>query len=69
MTAAMLGWPQATCASKVEMAAGGRALDVTCEVDGGLQVLTQHVCGLGGQTGREGEERFELKLKRTCTCS
>jgi electron transfer flavoprotein beta subunit len=37
MLAAMLGWPQATFASKVEIA-GGKA-QVTREVDGGLQTL------------------------------
>ncbi|NBB14769.1 electron transfer flavoprotein subunit beta/FixA family protein [Caulobacter sp. SLTY] len=37
MLSALLGWPQATFASKVEVA-GGKAT-VTREVDGGLQVL------------------------------
>src|SRR5690606_2302449 len=37
MLAALLGWPQATFASKVEIA-GGKAT-VTREVDGGLQTL------------------------------
>jgi len=37
MLAALLGWPQATFASKVEVADGG--LHVTREVDGGLQTL------------------------------
>jgi electron transfer flavoprotein beta subunit len=37
MLSALLGWPQATFASKVEIA-GGKAT-VTREVDGGLQVL------------------------------
>lgn len=40
MLAAMLGWPQATFASKVEIeAAAGRAR-VTREVDGGLETLS-----------------------------
>jgi electron transfer flavoprotein beta subunit len=37
MLAALLGWPQATFASKIEIA-GGKAV-VTREVDGGLQTL------------------------------
>jgi electron transfer flavoprotein beta subunit len=37
MLAALLGWPQATFASKVEIE--GEALTVTREVDGGLQTL------------------------------
>jgi electron transfer flavoprotein beta subunit len=38
MLAALLGWPQGTFASKVEV--GDGSLDVTREVDGGLQTLT-----------------------------
>jgi electron transfer flavoprotein beta subunit len=38
MLAALLGWPQGTFASKVEVADGG--LEVTREVDGGLQTLS-----------------------------
>jgi electron transfer flavoprotein beta subunit len=37
MLAALLGWPQGTFASKVELSDGG--LEVTREVDGGLQTL------------------------------
>ena len=37
MLAALLGWPQGTFASKVELADGG--LSVTREVDGGLQTV------------------------------
>ncbi len=37
MLAALLGWPQATFASKVELTATART--VTREVDGGLQTL------------------------------
>src|SRR5262245_48195625 len=37
MLAALLGWPQATFASKVKIAAG--AAEVTREVDGGLETL------------------------------
>lgn len=38
MLAALLGWPQATFASKVELADGG--VNVTREVDGGLETLS-----------------------------
>lgn len=38
MLAALLGWPQATFASKLEVEAGGARAHVTREVDGGLQV-------------------------------
>ena len=37
MLAGLLGWPQATYASKLEFAPGGKSLRVTREVDGGLQ--------------------------------
>ncbi|MGH7819133.1 MAG: electron transfer flavoprotein subunit beta/FixA family protein [Candidatus Binatia bacterium] len=37
MLAEMLGWPQATFASKVELAADQKSLKVTREVDGGLE--------------------------------
>ncbi len=40
MLAALLGWGQGTFASKVEMADG--TVDVTREVDGGLQTVTLH---------------------------
>ncbi|MDB5589770.1 electron transfer flavoprotein subunit beta/FixA family protein [Enterovirga sp.] len=38
MLAALLGWPQGTFASKIEIGEG--SVDVTREVDGGLQTLT-----------------------------
>jgi electron transfer flavoprotein beta subunit len=38
MLAALLGWPQGTFASKIELADG--KADVTREIDGGLQTLT-----------------------------
>jgi electron transfer flavoprotein beta subunit len=38
MLAALLGWPQATFASKIEVS--GEAISVTREVDGGLQTLS-----------------------------
>jgi electron transfer flavoprotein beta subunit len=39
MLAELLGWPQATFASKVELAADQKSMQVTREVDGGLEVL------------------------------
>jgi len=39
MLADMLGWPQATFASKVEISADQKALTVTREVDGGLETI------------------------------
>ncbi|KAK9906710.1 hypothetical protein WJX75_006562 [Coccomyxa subellipsoidea] len=39
MLAALLSWPQATFASKVELEAGERKAVVTREVDGGLETL------------------------------
>jgi electron transfer flavoprotein beta subunit len=42
MLAALLGWPQATFASKVKISGGpnGKAADVTREVDGGLETIS-----------------------------
>jgi electron transfer flavoprotein beta subunit len=39
MLAALLGWPQATFASKVELAADQKSARVTREVDGGLETV------------------------------
>jgi electron transfer flavoprotein beta subunit len=39
MLAALMGWPQATFASKLELVAGASHVLVTREVDGGLQTL------------------------------
>jgi electron transfer flavoprotein beta subunit len=39
MLAEMLGWPQATFASKIELAADQKTMQVTREVDGGLEVI------------------------------
>jgi electron transfer flavoprotein beta subunit len=39
MLADLLGWPQATFASKVELADDQKSAQVTREVDGGLEVL------------------------------
>jgi electron transfer flavoprotein beta subunit len=40
MLAALLGWPQATFASKVELAADQKSAQVVREVDGGLETLS-----------------------------
>lgn len=40
MLAEMLDWPQATFASKVELAGDQKSMQVTREVDGGLEVLS-----------------------------
>jgi len=39
MLAELLGWPQATFASKVELAADQKSMTVTREVDGGLETV------------------------------
>jgi electron transfer flavoprotein beta subunit len=39
MLAELLGWPQATFASKVELAGDGKSAKVTREVDGGLETI------------------------------
>jgi electron transfer flavoprotein beta subunit len=39
MLAELLGWPQATFASKIELGADGKSGKVTREVDGGLETL------------------------------
>ncbi|MGH7899172.1 MAG: electron transfer flavoprotein subunit beta/FixA family protein, partial [Candidatus Binatia bacterium] len=39
MLAELLGWPQATFASKVELAGDQKSMQVTREVDGGLEVI------------------------------
>lgn len=40
MLADLLGWPQATFASKIELAGDQKSMQVTREVDGGLEVLS-----------------------------
>ena len=42
MLAELLGWPQATFASKVELAGDQKSATVTREVDGGLETLELH---------------------------
>ena len=43
MLAELLGWPQATFASKIELGADQKSAQVTREVDGGLEVLALSV--------------------------
>jgi electron transfer flavoprotein beta subunit len=40
MLAGVLSWPQALCASKVEVAADKTSLSVTREIDGGLETVS-----------------------------
>jgi len=39
MLAGLLNWPQATFASKVDVKDNGKKLEVTREVDGGLETI------------------------------
>jgi electron transfer flavoprotein beta subunit len=39
LLAELLGWPQASYAYKVEVAAGGKTAQIVCEVDGGLETV------------------------------
>ena len=53
MLAGLLGWPQATFASKVEFEAAGQQVNVTREVDGGLEVRGRRCWGaLHGRAAR-----------------
>lgn len=45
MLAALMGWPQATFASKLELDAAARKATVTREVDGGLETVSVGVVG------------------------
>ncbi len=56
MLAALLGWPQGTFASKVEVGAG--ALDVTREVDGGLETVAVKLPAVVTTDLRLNEPRF-----------
>lgn len=67
MTAALLGWPQATFASKVEIA--GESAVVTREVDGGLQIISVKLPALITTDLRLNEPRFaslpnQMKAKK-----
>ncbi len=56
MLAALLGWPQATFASKIEAVNGG--LHVTREVDGGLQTLSMPLPAIVTTDLRLNEPRY-----------
>ena len=56
MLAALLGWPQATFASKVEIASGKAA--VTREIDGGLETLEMALPGVITTDLRLNEPRY-----------
>ncbi len=56
MLAAMLGWPQACCASKLVL--GAASVQVSCEVEGGLEVLELSLPALVTADLRLNEPRF-----------
>lgn len=58
MLAALLGWPQATFASKVEFAADQKSVQVTREVDGGLETVGFALPGIITADLRLNEPRY-----------
>lgn len=58
MLAALLGWPQATFASKVEIAADQKSVQVTREVDGGLETVGFSLPGIITADLRLNEPRY-----------
>jgi electron transfer flavoprotein beta subunit len=58
MLAALLGWPQATFASKVELSADQKSAQVTREVDGGLETITFTLPGVITADLRLNEPRY-----------
>ncbi len=58
MLAALLGWPQATFASKIEVAADKASAQVVREVDGGLETLTIKLPGIVTTDLRLNEPRY-----------
>jgi electron transfer flavoprotein beta subunit len=58
MLAALLNWPQATFASKVEFAADQQAIQVTREVDGGLETVGFSLPGIVTADLRLNEPRY-----------
>lgn len=58
MLAALLGWPQATFASKVEIAADQKSVQVTREVDGGLETIGFALPGIITADLRLNEPRY-----------
>ncbi|MGL5741543.1 MAG: electron transfer flavoprotein subunit beta/FixA family protein [Legionella sp.] len=67
MLAALLNWPQATYASKIEVS--GELLEVTREIDGGLETLSVHLPAIISTDLRLNEPRYAslpniMKAKR-----
>jgi electron transfer flavoprotein beta subunit len=58
MLAALLDWPQATFASKVELAADQKSVQVTREVDGGLESIGFALPGIVTADLRLNEPRY-----------
>ena len=58
MLAELLGWPQATFASKVELGGDQKAATVTREVDGGLETLSFPLPGIVTADLRLNEPRY-----------
>jgi len=58
MLAELLGWPQATFASKVELGDGQKSARVTREVDGGLETVTLPLPGIITADLRLNEPRY-----------
>ena len=58
MLAELLGWPQATFASKLELASDQKTATVTREVDGGLEVLSFPLPGIVTTDLRLNEPRY-----------
>lgn len=58
MLAALLGWPQATFASKVEFSADQKSVQVTREVDGGLETVAFSLPGIITADLRLNEPRY-----------
>lgn len=58
MLAALLGWPQATFASKVELSADQTSIQVTREVDGGLETVAFPLPGIITSDLRLNEPRY-----------
>jgi electron transfer flavoprotein beta subunit len=58
MLAELLGWPQATFASKLELASDQKTASVTREVDGGLEVLSFPLPGIVTTDLRLNEPRY-----------
>ena len=58
MLAALLGWPQANQASKIDVSSDGRVAKVVCEVDAGLEEVEITLPGLVTADLRLNEPRY-----------